>query len=264
MLLLALLLLIASLTAAPAPAAPPQPPEPAEAAAAEAIPERIVLESDGWRLVADWRLPPAEAPVPAALLLHRAAGSRAEYVGLAAELARRGIASLALDLRAHGESTNRGRFEEPWGEHRHLLEETWRDVDTALRWLAGHPAVDPDRLAAVGASYSGEAIGEALRTSGEAVRAYVMLSPGSFSDESIAAIDPSGAAWLFVRTEEEGEVSRPFVSAVFEGLAARSHTAEIMVLPGAGHATRIFESHPFIVERIGDWLARRLGPPSSG
>lgn len=42
------------------------------------IGESVIIESDGWHLVGDWHVPSSTAPVPAALLLHRAAGSRAD------------------------------------------------------------------------------------------------------------------------------------------------------------------------------------------
>ena len=223
--------------------------------------ERVVLESGGWRLVGEWRVPPGSkpVPVPAVLLLHRAAGSRGEYAELARALAGRGVASLRLDLRGHGDSDNLGRFEEPYAENRGVLENTHEDINVALRWIAAHPRVDANRLAAVGASYSGEAVGEALRAGGETVSAYVMLSPGSFSDESIAQVDASGAPWLFIRTSEEDEVSLEFIDAVFDALVSDSESAEITVIPGAGHATRIFDAHPFVIEQIADWLAQRLG-----
>jgi len=223
--------------------------------------ERVVLESNGWRLVGEWRVPPGSKPVPAVLLLHRAAGSRGEYAALAEALATRGVASLRLDLRGHGNSDNLGRFEEPYAENRGVLENTHEDINVALRWIAAHPRVDADRLGAVGASYSGEAIGEALRAGGETVAAYVMLSPGSFSDESIAHVDASAAPWLFIRTSEENEISLEFIDAVFDALVGHSESAEIRVIPGAGHATGIFDTHPFIIEQIADWLAHRLGAP---
>lgn len=131
-------------------------------------------------------------------------------------------------------------------------------MNAALRWIAARPRVDSDRVAVVGASYSGEAIGEALRGGGDAAAAYVMLSPGSFSDASIALIDPSEASWLFVRTTEESEVSVRFVDAVFDAIEAESQSAELRVVSGAGHATHILDEHPSIVEDIADWLARQL------
>lgn len=221
--------------------------------------ERAILESGGWRLVGDWTTPASGGAVPAALLLHRAAGSRAEYTALASALARRGIASLSLDLRGHGNSDNLGRFEPPYAENRGIIEGTQDDVRAALQWVASQERVNPDRIACVGASYSGEAVGEALREGGESVTAVVMLSPGSFSSESIALVDADEAAWLFIRTTEESEDSVEFIDAVFSALERGSETAEIRVIPGGGHATRMFETQSFIVEQIADWLAQQLG-----
>jgi dienelactone hydrolase len=118
--------------------------------------------------------------------------------------------------------------------------------------------VDADRIGAVGASYSGEAVGEALRRGGVPAAAYVMLSPGSFSDESIAEVDAGRARWLLIRTLEEGRASRPVMDALFEALSERSKLAEIRVIPGKGHATRVLAEHPFIVLEIADWLAKAL------
>jgi TPR repeat protein len=125
--------------------------------------------------------------------------------------------------------------------------------------MAARQDLDGDRIAVVGASYSGEAIGEALRAGGETATAYVLLSPGSFSQESIAAVDASGASWLFIRTSDEDEVSLPYIDAVFEDLAAGSRSAEVRVVAAAGHATGILEAHPFVIDEIADWLAARLG-----
>lgn len=224
--------------------------------------ERVVLESDGWQLVGDWRVPSATAPFPAVLLLHGAAGSRAEHAELADALARDGLASLRLDLRANGESTNLGAFREPYREHLHLNEGAYRDIEVALRWLAERPEVDPDRLGIVSASYSGEAVGEALRAGGRAVDAYVVLSPGSFSEASAAAVEASPGAWVFVRSEQEGPVSLPHIDEVFSILEARAPSAERRVLPGAGHATRLFEGRPELVAWVADWLRDHLAPAS--
>lgn len=224
----------------------------------KATDERVVLESDGWQLVGNWRRPVEDDAIPAALLLHRAAGSRDEYLELAEALSKRGVASLRLDLRACGESTNLGRFEAPFAEHLNLLDGTYRDVATALRWIKSQPGVAGERVGAVGASYSGEAIGEALRRGNESASAYVILSPGSFSDESIAEVDASGVPWLFIRSMEESETSLEFIDAVFEALERDSETAEIRVLTGAGHATHLFDDRPSLVDEVADWLSTRL------
>ncbi len=68
--------------------------------------ERLSIASDGWKLVSDLVIPGGESDVPAVLMLNKAAGTRAAYAPLAERLARQGLASLRLDLRAHGDSTN--------------------------------------------------------------------------------------------------------------------------------------------------------------
>jgi dienelactone hydrolase len=214
---------------------------------------RLEIDNDGWQLVGDLTLPLSDGPWPAALLLHNAAGSRAEQRGLASALARRGIASLRLDLRGHGDSINRGRFEpDDLDGTRHLVDEAPADVQAALEALPALANVDPARIAVVGASYTGETAAEAARSMGRYQAAYVMLSPGDFSEESIAAVDGSGADWLFLRSATE----RPFFDELFADIAAGS-SAAIRVVPGSAHGTRILRA-PQMVQQIADWIAARL------
>lgn len=213
-------------------------------------PERtdVTLPVDGWQLQGDFVAPQSSSKVPAVLLLHGASRSRGIYTGLAHNLASRGIASLSLDMRAHGESLTKGKFQPPYAEHRHLLPGTEADVAAATAYLVRHPKVDPDRIAVVSASYSGEFMALAARQSGY-VQAYVSLSPGSISDQSIGTVDPSGVPWLFVRAVEE----RPFFDDIFAAIEEKSD-AEIMILPGKGHADRLLVQHPRLAAQLAQWL----------
>jgi len=217
---------------------------------------RVVVESRGWQLVGDLRVPgESDEPCAAVLMLNKAAGDRSVYRALAAQLADRGIASLRLDLPGHGESTNLDRFvpgESSEQARETMIWESDRDVTAAQRFLAGRPGIDPNRIGIVGASYSGEEMAEAGRLRGRA-QAYVALSPGSFSDESIRDIDASGVPWLFVASREERHLQE-ITAAVQE----RSRTVEMILLPGTEHATNILVAHAEIAERIAVWLASRL------
>jgi dienelactone hydrolase len=158
--------------------------------------ERVILTNEGWRLVGDLTLPhtvPATG-APAVLLLNGAGRDRAAYAGLARRLATLGIASLRLDLRGTGESVNLGRFV-PFDSSGHneaiQFHRSWSDVAAALQWLSARSDVDGAHLGAVGASYSGEVLAHAMRVrpNGAPPRAVVALSPGSFSDSSLARVD---------------------------------------------------------------------------
>lgn len=211
---------------------------------------RVVLSSDGWRLIGDLSLPTGARHAPAVLMLNKAAGDRTVYEPLAVSLAGRGIASLRIDLRGHGESINMGRFVP--GEPA-LLVGSEDDVAAAHEYLRSHPRIDGSKVAVVGGSYSGEAMAEAGREYGYA-QAYVALSPGSFSERSFATIDSTGIPWLFVKSRDER-----FLVGFEATLLEMSETAEIIIVPGAAHASDLLVDHPDLVDRLAVWLAHRLG-----
>ena len=71
----------------------------------------ITINNDGWALRADLQLPESSPVRAFAILLHKAAGDRSAYAQMAESMAGSGIASLRIDLRGHGDSTNIGAFD---------------------------------------------------------------------------------------------------------------------------------------------------------
>jgi hypothetical protein len=93
---------------------------------------------------------------------------------------------------------------------------------------------------------------EAGRVYGYA-QGYVALSPGSFSDESIDAIDASGVPWLLVTAKDDR-----FLREIAVSVRERSAAVEIVELPGGLHATDIIAERADVAQRIAVWLAVRL------
>ena len=229
----------------------PRAPDPAD--------QRVTIENEGWRLIGDLRRPGGNAatgagagPTPLVLLLNKAAGDRRVYRDLAAALAQRGVASLRVDLRGHGESVNRGRFVP--GQGSGVLTAPQDDVVALQRFARALPGIDTARIAIVGASYSAEGMAIAGRTH-RYERAYVALSPGDFSDESFQAIPASGAAWLIVRADRER-----FVGERVDEKARRfAPGTPLWVLPvGAAHASDLLLADGGLAVRLADWLTERL------
>jgi len=216
------------------------------------VERRVVVHSQGWELIGELMLPPDARDAPAVLMLNAANRERSDYVELARELARRGVASLRLDLRGHGESTNLGRFVPGEVPRSPLIWDSEVDVLAAYRYLQQLPTIDGNRIGMVGASYSGEEMAEAGRIGGFA-KAYVELSPGSFTDESIDGIDRSGATWLFVASRDER-----YLQEITAAVRERSRTVELLVLPGTEHGSRLLDSVPGMAERLAVWLATKL------
>ncbi len=226
---------------------------------ARILEQRIELQVDGWRIIGDFVKPRAARPVPAVLLLNKAAGNRQVYAGLAAQLAARGVASLRLDLRGHGESVNLGKFDpNAPPEQRLALADEDHEIAAATRYLRGLAGIDGGLIGYVGASYSGEMMMVAARQHGYG-QAYVALSPGSFSTESFAAIDTLKLPFLFVRsTHERSRVMQEF----YTNLRQHSRTAQFVEVNGAEHATDVLTAHPELAELLAVWLARRLSEPA--
>ena len=214
----------------------------------------VRIKSGAWQLVGDLVLPPQKGKVPAVLMLNKANGDRRAYEALAWALAKRGIASLRIDLRAHGESDNLARFGPPFDEKmRALLVGSDEDVTAATAFLSRLPEIDAKRIGVVGASYSGEQMAIAGRKSSYA-KAYVALSPGSFSDESIAEIDRSGIPWFFIRSVDEIALMKEVFDAVRKG----SKNARTMRVPGKAHASDLLSEHQELNEMIAVWFESKL------
>ena len=229
-----------------------------------AVNQPITIDNDGWALRADLQLPESSPARAFAVLLHKAAGNRSAYDQLARTMAASGIASLRVDLRGHGDSTNKGAFDPEISRYFNpddpdvaanfeLIRAGDKDIVAVLHWLREQPEYAQLPLVVVGSSYTGEEMAEAGAEFGYA-DVYVALAPGNFSEDSIRAVDSSGAPWLFVRAE----VELPFFPALFEAIRDGSETAEIWVLPGKGHATDLFDENPDLHLRLLDWINDRL------
>lgn len=96
---------------------------------------------------------------------------------MAATLASNEIASLRVDLRGHGESTNLGAFDPELSRYYNkddpavvanfeLIRAGDEDILTVLRWLEEQPGLSDLPLIMMGSSYTGEEMAEASAAHG--------------------------------------------------------------------------------------------------
>lgn len=219
----------------------------------------VTIASGEWQLHADWQDHTGATKRGTVLLLHKAAGNRAAYGRMATVLAEHGYASLRIDLRGHGDSTNVRAFDPNISRYKdendpavsanfELIDEGYIDIVAAIRWLDQQGKLHGAPFAVIGSSYTGEQMAVATDEAGFA-DAYIALAPGNFSEASIRKVDPSGKPWLFVRAEREMSFFDDLFTAISDGT-----NAEIWVLPGRGHATDLFETNDGLEERLVTWL----------
>lgn len=206
------------------------------------------LESNGWQLKGDLVMPES-SPRAVALLLHQAAGSRKEFDGFANLLAKAGIASLALDLRGHGESDNIERFDYLVKKNFYILENTDHDIARAIDALRAKAEFVHLPIIIISGSYSSEYAILASETA-KLAEGYVFLSPGSLSENSMIKLEQNQIPALYVRAE----VELSLFDELFLRIKTRAPSAAIWVLPGEGHASSLLTLDPELGEKIINWL----------
>lgn len=195
--------------------------------------------------------PAARGPAPAVVLLHQLGSDRADFAGFAPQLRRRGMATLAIDLRGMGRSLSRSPSKEryvPPRDQERVLRLMQRDVEAAVRFLRARREVDPDRIAIVGL---GGGASLAWRASGSGVRGAVALGPAVPVDAlpPLPSDLPQGV--LFA-----GQRLQAALSHELSGMTRRPKRVVLAhgELAGAGLLV-----DPAVQEEVFAWLERILG-----
>lgn len=190
----------------------------------------------------------------AVLLLHMMPETKESWRAFQTELARRGLASLAIDLRGHGESARAadGRCFD-WrafsdAEH----QESKLDVEAAISWLE-RKGFRVSRQAIVGASI-GANLAIQAGAENQALKGLAALSPGLDyhgvkTEAAVRAL--AGEQKLFLVASPDDAESFGAIRRLAEISAAATEVAETK----SGHGTRIFAADPNFPPLLLDWLA---------
>ncbi|HET7012020.1 MAG TPA: alpha/beta fold hydrolase [Anaerolineales bacterium] len=205
-----------------------------------------VQGAQGFALRGTWRA--AGPSSPAVLLLHMYRGSRVDWAPEAEVMRQAGIASLALDLRGHGDT----RGEEDW-------ELAVEDVAAAHAWIAQQPEVDDRRRATVGASI-GANLALTHAASDPHIRAVALLSPGMdyFGIKLEGVMSMYGERPILLAASDKDTYSADTVE-VLAGEAMGP--AILLVYPGSAHGTELlYRTQADFLPELIRFLEDSLGP----
>ncbi|MEA3249096.1 MAG: alpha/beta fold hydrolase [Patescibacteria group bacterium] len=206
---------------------------------------------DGVTIVADHYT--GEPDGPAALLLHMMPAMKESWLGFAEALLAEGFTHvLAIDLRGHGESTDRGGEKLDYKHFEDLDHQAKiKDVEAAVAWLEERGVVK-GRLAVVGASI-GANLAIAYGGAHDEVPAVVALSPG-FDYRGVTTPDKvemfAESQGLYLVASEDDTLS-------FETnrkLAVIKDDAILKEFKEAGHGTTMFELAPDLMAEVVGWM----------
>ncbi len=224
------------------PTAVPRPPDPNKV---------TIPTADGVALAGTWR-PLVERPsAPAVLLVHDFSRDRRDWEALAGAFAGRGLATLAIDLRAHGESTKKNGAVLKISP-RQMSDSAGfpRDVEAASAWLR----TKAPKVGVVGLSLGGNLA--VLATARGWADAAVVVSANSERLEPLAGGKQAAPrATLFIASEEAPQRAASAKAL----LATTAEPKKLLLVAGSAHNLVLLEEHPEAVEAMLDWLVQRLG-----
>lgn len=220
--------------------------------------ERVALATaDGFTLVGDLHAAAPEAP--GVILLHMYRSDRRAWDPLVPKLREAGFTVLALDQRAHGESTRRGAetvrvADLPRGGFAAFVRAGPKDVAAARKLLAKR-GLAKGGLALVGASY-GCSVSLLSAAAEPGVGALVLLSPGTayFGVDVTEAARRFAGALLGVAAEDDPGSARGTRALV----EAHPGPDELVIFPSGGHGTRLFAPRPALADRVVEFLGGAL------
>lgn len=221
--------------------------------------ERVNFKTmDDVTIVGNWVTAPTT--LGAVILLHTMPETRKSWLTFQNILAKRGLASLAIDLRGHGESLDGpGGFKIDYqrftdGEHQSSL----FDALAAVEWIKsrGH---EIGRIAVVGASIGANLAVQLLREEPQLKGAGLLSAGKNYRGLNAVAdvveILPEQSLWI---TASETDDPDSFKDSQDILAAASSAQKEFVPAKDAGHGTKILENQPALAESLADWLKQLI------
>ncbi len=216
--------------------------------------KKSFFTSDHVRIIAHWY--PATKPKAFALLLHMMPATKESWKEFATELQGRGIASLAIDERGHGESTEGNTL-----LYKKFTDEEQQkkifDVRAALDWLAGKGATDENTIV-VGGSIGANLTIQILTERPE-IKTGVALSPGvdyrGIKTDLLITGLHEGQIVLLVASDDDEHGSFETIKKLNQ---LNPDQTEKIELSGLGHATEMFERQPDLIKTVAEWVESRI------
>lgn len=217
--------------------------------------------SDGVVIHGDWRQVEGSKRSRGALLLHMMPATKESWAAFAEALAEKGISSLAIDERGHGDSTvsaSGQRFDYKTFSNDEQKAKRL-DVEAAIAWMR-EKGIEEKNMVIVGASIGANLAIRALVEHPE-IRIGVALSPGVdyhsvTTNDAITKLAPSQRVLLYA-SEDDPE---SFMSVNDLHDLNRAQTFRV-IAENLGHGTTMLEKDPKFLHQIVEWLnqsSRRL------
>jgi len=213
------------------------------------------VTSDGVRIVGNYY--PIENPRAVVLFLHMMPATKESWDTLARTLQEKDTASLAIDLRGHGESAE---VKSEKSKVKRLDYKTFTyedrqrhelDVEAAIEWLQQEQGFSLDKVRLAGASIGANLTLQALAMHRE-IKQGVALSPGNYRGEVKPLAEKLQLdQWIFYATSKDDGTNVKEVEELFAATKARK---ELKIYENGGHGTTMLEKTDDLLGLVAQFL----------
>ena len=209
--------------------------------------------SDGITISGQMRTPAARPGdrSPAIILIHQGFRSRGEWDPYLRPLNRAGYATLAYDIRGHGESGgtfSNADFDNP--------DSAPKDLEAAIAFAESQPDADPERIGIIGSSVGGNLA--CVASQKRWVKAAVNISGKTSAVRNLAADAALDLRSMFhISSSGDSGGQRAIWANELYGFTSAPRQVEV-VGGSSAHGTAVIQADPPLFGRIIDWLATTL------
>lgn len=216
------------------------------------------VTDDGVKIVGSWATSPTT--VGAVVLVPAYSGTKESWGAFQTILSKRGIASLAIDLRGHGESLHTS--DNKTLDYRSFTDEdtlaSMYDLRGAYDWIRTR-GIDREAIMFVGASI-GANLCLRMITELPTSPGAVLLSPGLnyhgiTIEDAIENVCTQHAVWIAASAEDDDESVEASVLLNERLVVDHKHFKK---LRRAGHGTMMIEGDAVLSGEIADWIRDRI------
>lgn len=210
----------------------------------------FLTAKDGVKIACDWY--PTDNPVGYLILLHMMPATKESWRALAQRLQKENYASLALDLRGHGQSEGGPAGYQKFSDVEH--QKSILDLAAAADFLKDQGVI-PEKIIFIGASIGANLALQYIAENKE-FKTAVLLSPGlnyrGIKTEPLMEKFSTRQKIMFVAAQDDtrsGGNSVDICKKLAE-LASSEVIIEMIFYETGGHGTEILENHPDLTEKI--------------
>ena len=217
--------------------------------------EITFITEDGVKISGNYFKPKKEH-APVFLLLHMMPSTKESWNSFSTHLQEKGFAALAIDMRGHGNSTDKNGLKLDYKEFKdHEHRDSMKDIAAAKEFLAGQANVDISRMAIAGASIGANlALWQA--SIDKDVKILILLSAGlNYRGIQAAQLVPgySGRVYILASVGDTNAAkSSKELFDIFSG------DKELEIIQGNSHGTNMFISEPGLIDKLLEWTSRRI------